>query len=79
MNQMDGQETKSAAQGAASLSDDTVFEEAARRLKQQYLRDNKRDFRHGRFEFIFHDGRFQGIEEHHRAKLYLSPNRFNQG
>lgn len=66
-------------QGLITHSDEAVFEEAARRLRQQYARKNGGEFLHGRFEFIFHDGRFQGIEEHHRAKIYLSPKRFKRG
>ena len=83
MNQVVSQLTTDAMQTShpsiASLSDDAIFEEAALRLKRHYYHENGLEFRHGRFEFIFHDGRFQAIEEHHRAKIYLSPNRFKQG
>lgn len=59
----------------AATPDDHVFEEAARRLKRAFLKRTGVDFRHGHFEFLFHDGRFQGIEEHYRARPYLSPGR----
>ncbi len=58
-----------------ALQDEQVLEEAAKRLQQQYKSDHGSDFRFGSFRFIFHDGRFQGIEEWPRNKRYISPKR----
>ena len=55
------------------IPDEALFEEVAVRLKQLYRRQNGNDFLFGCFEFIFHQGRFQGIEERPRYKRYRSP------
>jgi hypothetical protein len=57
------------------LSDDAVLEEAARRLQKQYSREHGNEFAYGTFRFVFHDGRFQGIEDWPRNKRYVSPKR----
>ncbi|MGE0631459.1 MAG: hypothetical protein AB7O96_03565 [Pseudobdellovibrionaceae bacterium] len=57
------------------LSDNAVFEEAAKRLQKQYLREHSTEFAYGTFRFIFHDGRFQGVEDWPRNKRYVSPKR----
>ena len=49
--------------GLEMFSDNSVVEEAARRLQKKFLELNGVDFRFGRFEFVFHDGKFQGIDE----------------
>ena len=59
----------------AQLQDEQVLEEAAKRLQQQYKGDHGTEFKYGSFRFIFHDGRFQGIEEWPRNKRYISPKR----
>lgn len=61
--------------GIATLSDEILFEEVACRLKRLYRRQHQLEFLYGCFEFIFHDGRFQGIEDRPRYKRYRSPNR----
>lgn len=53
----------------------TFLEEVARRLKEQYLKDRGTDFLFGTFRFVFHKGRFQGLEEWPRNKKYLSSSR----
>ncbi len=57
------------------LSDETVLEEAARRLQKQYSREHGIEFSYGTFRFLFHEGRFQGIEDWPRNKRYVSPKR----
>lgn len=59
----------------SQLQDEQVLEEAAKRLQKQYENDHGSEFRFGSFRFIFHDGRFQGIEEWPRNKRYISPKR----
>jgi hypothetical protein len=55
-----------------NCSDELLFEEAARRLQTRYRRRHGSDFRYGSFNFIFHDGRFQSVEERPRSKGYVS-------
>lgn len=57
------------------LSDNEVFEEAAKRLQKQYHQEQGTEFAYGTFRFIFHDGRFQGVEDWPRNKRYVSPKR----
>lgn len=57
------------------LSDEAILEEAARRLQKQYAREHGAGFSFGTFRFIFHDGRFQGVEDWPRNKRYISPKR----
>lgn len=59
----------------SSAPDSVLFEEAAARLKRLYHEQHGIDFLFGCFEFIFHEGRFQGIEERSRYKRYRSPGR----
>lgn len=59
------------------LTDETVLEEAARRLQKQYADEHGTDFSYGTFRFVFHDGRFQGVEDWPRNKRYVSPKRNN--
>jgi len=59
------------------ITDAALFEEVARRLKRLYRSEHGLDFLYGCFEFIFHDGRFQGIEDRPRNKRYKSPGRLS--
>lgn len=59
------------------LTDEAVLEEAARRLQKQYADEHGADFSYGTFRFVFHDGRFQGVEDWPRNKRYVSPKRNN--
>jgi hypothetical protein len=52
------------------VSDQNLFEAVARRLQRIYKKTHGMDFKFGCFEWIFHDGRFQGIEEKPRNKVY---------
>ena len=61
-----------------AVSDSLILEEAAARLKAQFLKENGSDFLYGTFRFVFHDGRFQGVEDWPRNKRYLSPERFTK-
>lgn len=61
------------------LTDEAVLEEAARRLQQQYMDEHGVEFAYGTFRFIFHDGRFQGVEDWPRNKRYVSPKRTKNG
>jgi hypothetical protein len=68
-------ENKSEVQKLLNVSDELILEEAARRLKTQFEKDNRRAFMYGSFRFLFHDGRFQGVEDWPRNKRYQSPRR----
>ena len=59
------------------LTDEDVLEEAARRLQKQYADEHGVDFSYGTFRFVFHDGRFQGVEDWPRNKRDVSPKRNN--
>lgn len=61
------------------VSDELILEEAAARLQAQYVRENGNQLAFGTFRFVFHDGRFQGVEDWPRNKRYLSPERFSKG
>ena len=49
------------------------LQEVAQRLKEQYLKEHGSEFKFGTFRFVFHKGRFQGVEECLRNKKYFSP------
>ena len=59
--------------GIETIQDTTLFEEVASRLRKLYQDQHGMDFLYGCFEFIFHEGRFQGIEDRPRYKRYKSP------
>lgn len=54
-------------------TDQMVLEEAAARLQTQYTRDHGAKLLYGTFRFLFHEGRFQGVEDWPRNKRYVSP------
>ena len=58
-----------------NYADEYLFQEVANRLKRHFRLRAGTDFRFGAFEFVFHDGRFQGIDAKSKHKLYLSPAR----
>jgi hypothetical protein len=60
-------------------TDEQVIEAAAKRLQTQFALENGNQFLYGSFHFVFHDGRFQGVEDWPRSKRYLSPERFVKG
>lgn len=57
------------------ISDELVLEEAAKRLQRQYSCEHGVEFTYGTFRFVFHEGRFQSVEEWPRNKRYVSPRR----
>ena len=57
------------------VSDKDLFEEVASRLKRIYRKGHGKDFLFEFFSFIFHEGKFQGVEENPRFRFYKS----NQG
>ncbi len=60
------------------VPDEEILEEAAARLQSQYTRENGNKLKYGTFRFVFHDGRFQGVEDWPRNKRYLSAARNNK-
>ena len=60
----------------SEVSDEAILEEAANRLQAQYAKDHRARLLYGTFRFVFHDGRFQGVEDWPRNKRYQSPERF---
>lgn len=64
---------ESMEQNHSSADFNRFLEEVARRLKEQYLKENGLEFKFGTFRFVFHKGRFQGVEECLRNKKYFTP------
>jgi hypothetical protein len=62
----------------SGLSDEAILEEAANRLQTQFAKENGVRLHYGTFRFVFHDGRFQGVEDWPRNKRYVSPERFKK-
>lgn len=56
----------------SEVCDQILFEEVAGRLKRLYQKEHGSPFLYGSFEFIFHQGKFQCIEERARNRRYLS-------
>ena len=54
----------------STASNEAIFRETARRLRQMYFNDTNSHFDFGSFEFVFEDGRFIGIDECQRQLLY---------
>ena len=60
-----------------AIPDTALFEEVAARLRKLYQAQHRIDFLYGCFEFIFHEGTFQGIEDRPRYERYKSPARLS--
>ena len=60
------------------VPDSEILEEAANRLQAKHARESGEKLLFGSFRFIFHDGRFQGVEGWPRKRSYISPDRFSQ-
>ena len=45
------------------FSDEVVIEEAVSRLRKRFFDQHNLNFNFGKFEFVFHEGMFQGIDE----------------
>ncbi len=71
-------EKQNSQSALAGLPDELILEEAAMRLQAQFAKESGSRFLYGTFRFVFHDGRFQGIEDWPRNKRYVSPERFNK-
>jgi len=55
-----------------------LFEEVAHRLKRLYLEKSGKEFLFGDISFIFHDGRFQGVEERSKLRIFRVPRHDDQ-
>jgi len=56
----------------SAVPDSVLFEAAANRLRSVYQKIHGIDFTFGFFSFVFHSGKFQGIEETSKLRLYQS-------
>lgn len=56
----------------STVPDSVLFEAAANRLRSIYQKIHGIDFTFGFFSFVFHSGKFQGIEETSKLRLYQS-------
>jgi len=52
------------------LTDEELYGYIAERLKKGFRKKYRSDFRHGGFNFVFHNGRFVGVEEKLRHRAY---------
>lgn len=55
-----------------SLPFELVIEEAAKRLISEFEDQNGRKFLFGHFRFVFNKGRFVGIEDKIKSRIYWS-------
>jgi len=62
--------TEKVSTDLVQISSKQLFEEVAKRLMEIYKAEHGQEFRFGIFEFVVHDGRFQGIEEHAKNKRF---------
>lgn len=53
------------------LSDDIIFRETVTRLRHGFYQRYGRPFLFGSFDFVFHSGKLQWIEECPRARRYV--------
>lgn len=56
-----------------TFTNDDLFEEVAHRLKRLYVDKAGREFLFGEIAFVFHDGRFLGVEEHSKLRIFRCP------
>lgn len=54
------------------FTDDVLFEEIAHRLRRRSVDLTGRDIRYGEVVFIFHDGKFQMVEERSKNRIFKS-------
>ncbi len=55
----------------STISDEQVFELAAARLRKLSKKRAGSELLYGVFEFVFHDGKLEKIEERRRSRIYL--------
>ena len=56
-----------------TFTNDAIFEEVVHRLKRLYIEKSGKEFLFGEIAFVFHDGRFQGIEERSKLRIFRNP------
>ena len=57
-----------------TFTNEDIFEEVAHRLKRMHLEKTGREFLFGEVAFVFHDGRFQGVEERSKLRIFRKQN-----
>lgn len=53
-----------------TFNNDDLFEEVAHRLKRLHLEKSGKEFLFGEIVFVFHDGKFQGVEERSKLRIF---------
>ena len=56
-----------------TFTNDDLFEEVAHRLRRMHLDKSGKEFLFGEIAFVFHDGKFLGIEEHSKLRIFRRP------
>lgn len=59
----------------SEVPDDALYEEAAIRLQTEFARRFGKELQYGSFRFLFHKGRFLGVEEWPKIRSYISNER----
>ena len=53
------------------LSDEALYQETGDRLRKSFFREHGRTFQFGSFEFVFHRGALQWIEERPKYRRFV--------
>ena len=53
-----------------TFNNNDLFEEVAHRLKRLHLEKSGKEFLFGEIAFVFHDGKFQGVEERSKLRIF---------
>ena len=53
-----------------TFTNDDLFEEVAHRLKRLHLEKSGKEFLFGEIAFVFHDGKFQVVEERSKLRIF---------
>ena len=61
--------------GLSEIPDGVLYEEVAIRLQTEFSRRFGKELQYGSFRFLFHKGRFLGVEELPKTRSYISDER----
>lgn len=53
-----------------TFTNDDLFEEVVHRLKRLHLEKSGKELLFGEIAFVFHEGKFQGVEERSKLKIF---------
>ncbi len=73
---MNSEEESKKVNDLTSASDSALYAEVANRLRTMFRKKHGLDFKNGFFAFVIHRGRFQGVEENFKSRMYYNPEIF---